>query len=57
MIFVNNVQFREELHAYSIQKGVNIKLKPNEKERIEAKCLKKGCPWHILERVKQEILL
>ncbi|KAG5606177.1 hypothetical protein H5410_027669 [Solanum commersonii] len=30
------------------KKGVNIKLKPNEKERIRAKCKKKGCPWHIL---------
>ncbi|KAH0725776.1 hypothetical protein KY284_001641 [Solanum tuberosum] len=30
------------------QKGVNIKLKSNEKEMIRAKCNKKGCPWHIL---------
>ncbi|KAG5626460.1 hypothetical protein H5410_011678 [Solanum commersonii] len=29
-------------------KGVNIKLKPNDKEMIRAKCNKKGCPWHIL---------
>ncbi|KAG5600465.1 hypothetical protein H5410_031835 [Solanum commersonii] len=27
------------------KKGVNIKLKPNEKEKI--RCNKKGCPWHI----------
>uniref|UniRef100_A0A3Q7IFU2 Uncharacterized protein n=1 Tax=Solanum lycopersicum TaxID=4081 RepID=A0A3Q7IFU2_SOLLC len=26
------------------KKGVNIKLKPNEKERIRAHCKKKGCP-------------
>jgi len=52
MVFVNNVQFREALQTYSIQKGVNIKLKPNEKERIRAKCNKKGCPWHILGSIE-----
>ncbi|KAG5616653.1 hypothetical protein H5410_016477 [Solanum commersonii] len=41
MIFLNHIKFREALQTYSIQKGVNIKLKPNEKERIMAKCNKK----------------
>ncbi|KAH0667217.1 hypothetical protein KY285_028423 [Solanum tuberosum] len=48
MVFLNHIEFREALQTYSIQKGVNIKLKPNKKERIRAKCNKKGCPWHIL---------
>ncbi|KAH0712500.1 hypothetical protein KY289_008459 [Solanum tuberosum] len=38
-----NIEFREELQTYCIQKGVNLKLKSNEKERIRAK-YKKGCP-------------
>lgn len=48
MVFVNHIEFREALQTYSIQKGINIKLKPNEKEIVRAKCKKKGCPWHIL---------
>ncbi|KAH0712182.1 hypothetical protein KY289_008141 [Solanum tuberosum] len=58
MIFVNNVEFREALQTYSIQKGVNLTQKPNEKERIRAKC-KKGCPWNIRGSIdgKLEILL
>ncbi|KAH0668755.1 hypothetical protein KY289_023248 [Solanum tuberosum] len=47
-----NSSTREALQTYSIQKGVNIKLKPNEKERIRAKCNKKGCPWHILGSIE-----
>ncbi|KAH0776328.1 hypothetical protein KY290_007739 [Solanum tuberosum] len=44
MIFVNNVEFRESLQTYCIQKGENLQQKPNEKARIRAKC-RKGCPW------------
>ncbi|KAF3640389.1 hypothetical protein FXO37_23512 [Capsicum annuum] len=33
VIFFNVVEFREALQSYSIKKGVNLKLKPNEKER------------------------
>ncbi|PHT79889.1 hypothetical protein T459_17941 [Capsicum annuum] len=51
MIFFNVVEFREALQGYSIQKGVNLKLKPNEKERVRAKCEHKDCPWVILESV------
>ncbi|KAH0712293.1 hypothetical protein KY289_008252 [Solanum tuberosum] len=38
-----NVEFREALQTYCIKKGVNLKQKPNEKERIRAK-YKNGCP-------------
>ncbi|XP_049378178.1 uncharacterized protein LOC125842948 [Solanum stenotomum] len=48
----SSTKFREALQTYSIQKGVNIKLKPNKKERIRAKCNKKGCPWHILGSIE-----
>ncbi|KAF3641320.1 hypothetical protein T459_33696 [Capsicum annuum] len=48
MVFFNAIEFREALQSYSIQKGVNLKLKPNEKERVKAKCKHKGCPWVIL---------
>ena len=48
MVILNNIEFREALETYFIQKGVNIKLKPNEKERVNAHCTKKDCPWHIL---------
>ncbi|KAF3649990.1 hypothetical protein FXO38_17373 [Capsicum annuum] len=34
MNFLNYVEFRQALQTYSIQKGVNLKLKPNEKERL-----------------------
>ncbi|KAM3321683.1 hypothetical protein P3S67_002834 [Capsicum chacoense] len=44
IIFLNAIEFREALQSYSIQKGVNLKLKPNEKERVRAKCKHKGCP-------------
>ncbi|XP_075103693.1 uncharacterized protein LOC142178262 [Nicotiana tabacum] len=52
MIFENVVQFREALQTYSIQKGVNLKLKPNERERVRANCTKKGYPWHILGSIE-----
>ncbi|XP_070032093.1 uncharacterized protein [Nicotiana tomentosiformis] len=45
-------KFREALQTYSIQKGVNLKLKPNERERVRANCTKKGCPWHILGSIE-----
>ncbi|KAF3625777.1 putative (+)-neomenthol dehydrogenase-like [Capsicum annuum] len=51
---VNLVRYhldQEALQGYSIQKGVNLKLKPNEKERVRAKCEHKDCPWVILESV------
>ncbi|XP_016567020.1 uncharacterized protein LOC107865218 [Capsicum annuum] len=51
MGFLNSIEFREALQSYSIQKSVNLKLKPNEKERIRAKCKHKGCPWVILGSV------
>ncbi|KAM3322537.1 hypothetical protein P3S67_003688 [Capsicum chacoense] len=51
MIFFNVVEFKEALQGYSIQKGVKLKLKPNEKERVRAKCEHKDCPWVILESV------
>ncbi|PHT58298.1 hypothetical protein CQW23_00661 [Capsicum baccatum] len=34
MIFLNVVEFRVILQTYSVQKDVNLKLKPNEKEMI-----------------------
>ena len=55
MVFLNNIEFRETLQTYSIQKDVNIKLKPNEKERVRAHCKKKGCPWHILGSIDGNI--
>ncbi|KAM3358873.1 hypothetical protein P3S68_021806 [Capsicum galapagoense] len=30
---------------------MNLKLKPNEKERVRAKCKHKGCPWVIFESI------
>nr|XP_009787614.1 PREDICTED: uncharacterized protein LOC104235521 [Nicotiana sylvestris] len=45
-------EIREALQTYSIKKGVNLKLKPNEKEMVRAKCTKKGCPWHILGSIE-----
>ncbi|KAF3667602.1 putative (+)-neomenthol dehydrogenase-like [Capsicum annuum] len=48
MVFLNVIEFREALQSYSIQNGVNHKLKPNEKKRVRAKCKHKGCPWVIL---------
>ncbi|XP_070034309.1 uncharacterized protein [Nicotiana tomentosiformis] len=45
MIFENVVQFREVLQTYSIQKGVNLKLKPNERERVRANCTKKSMAY------------
>ncbi|KAH0777811.1 hypothetical protein KY290_009222 [Solanum tuberosum] len=56
MIFVNNVEFRESLQTYCIHKGVNLKQKLNEKERIRAK-FKKGCPWHILGSIDGPIVV
>ena len=44
MVFLNNIEFNEALQTYSIQKGVNIKLKPNEKESVWAHCKKISCP-------------
>ncbi|KAF3643456.1 hypothetical protein FXO38_05429 [Capsicum annuum] len=51
MVFLNAIKFREALQSYSIQKGVNLKLKPNEKERVRTKYKHKGCPWVILGSV------
>ena len=48
MVILNNIEFREALETYFIQKGVNIKLKPNKKEKIRAHCKKENFPWHIL---------
>ncbi|XP_070057229.1 uncharacterized protein [Nicotiana tomentosiformis] len=31
---------------------MNLKLKPNERERVRANCTKKGCPWHILGSIE-----
>ncbi|KAH0712502.1 hypothetical protein KY289_008461 [Solanum tuberosum] len=45
-----NASTKRSTKNYCIQKGVNLKQKPNEKERIRAKC-KKGFPWHILGNV------
>ncbi|XP_060190370.1 uncharacterized protein LOC132619494 [Lycium barbarum] len=47
MAFLNHIEFREALQTYSIQRSVNLKLKPNEKKRITTKCVHKGCLWHI----------
>ncbi|PHT91312.1 Pyridoxal kinase [Capsicum annuum] len=44
IVFLNAAEFREALQSYSIKKIVNLKLKPNEKERVRAKYQHEGCP-------------
>ncbi|PHT56806.1 Pyridoxal kinase [Capsicum baccatum] len=44
IVFLNAAEFREALQSYSIQKIVNLKLKPNEKKRVRAKYQHEGCP-------------
>ncbi|KAF3653705.1 hypothetical protein FXO38_15522 [Capsicum annuum] len=43
MVVLNAIEFREALQSYYIQKSVNLKLDPNEKKRVRAKCILLSC--------------
>ncbi|XP_019248311.1 PREDICTED: uncharacterized protein LOC109227565 [Nicotiana attenuata] len=45
MIFENVVEFRKVVIKYAIEYKVQLKLKPNEKERVRATCKEKRCNW------------
>ncbi|XP_070039944.1 uncharacterized protein [Nicotiana tomentosiformis] len=49
MVFENVRQFRSALQDYVIQRRVQLKLRPNERNRVRATCLNSSrCRWHIL---------
>lgn len=45
MTFANAIEARKAIAKYSISKCTPLKLNPNEKGRIRAKCKNKGCPF------------
>ncbi|XP_065878297.1 uncharacterized protein [Euphorbia lathyris] len=46
MIFESSEQFREALANYAVKKGVQLTIRPNDSNRVRARCLA-NCPWHL----------
>ncbi|KAH6768920.1 hypothetical protein C2S51_014256 [Perilla frutescens var. frutescens] len=47
MSFKNAVEARLAIRRYSVAKCTPLKIKPNDSERLRAKCKIQGCPFHL----------
>ena len=48
MTFIDSNEVRDAIARYSIAQGHDLKLKPNERWRIRAKCKQANCPFVML---------
>ncbi|OIT07229.1 hypothetical protein A4A49_62869 [Nicotiana attenuata] len=55
MIFDNATEFRKAIDDYAIQYKVFIKLRPNEKDRVRAKCRHEKCKWQIYAIIQPKL--
>ncbi|XP_065866018.1 uncharacterized protein [Euphorbia lathyris] len=46
MVFENVHQFREAICNYAVRKGVQLTIRPNDSDRVRARCIK-TCEWHL----------
>ncbi|WCJ30899.1 hypothetical protein M5689_012420 [Euphorbia peplus] len=51
LVFQNADEFRDALAKYCVQRGVNVRRKPNESERIRARCKGERCDWQVFASI------
>ncbi|XP_065876667.1 uncharacterized protein [Euphorbia lathyris] len=59
MVFENVHQFREAICNYAVRKGVQLTIRPNDSDRVRARCIK-TCGWHLfgsLEKISHNFII
>lgn len=53
LVFENAVLFREAIANYTVVRGVQLRVRPNERTRARAKCKELGCKWYVFETLEE----
>ena len=52
--FTNMKQFREAVYKYAVIKGIKLKLRRNQPDKVSVNCLQDGCEWHLYAAIQRD---